>query len=380
VFGRFSSAVGLVGIDFSGRGAKMLQLRDQGGELHVVGAGLIETALPTPVGGGVVTAEQLRAAFTSGGFTGRRCVVSLPRKEVHLQSVRMPRMPDHEMKAAASWEAAQRFNLDREKMQVDYIRTGAELNGNEAREELLLIAISHETLLPRLAAVMEAGLRPVAVDTDFGAVARTFSRHCRREADTDSVRAVLDVGLSGSTVTILRGPEIAFCKALSIGGRDLTRAVSEHLQMDEAAAAELRTSRIRLATTSPMPADQDPSTDRAVYEAVRPLLGELVKEVMLCLRYYGVTFRGSPPERLIICGGDGLEPRLDSMLSQTCKLPAAYDAPYGTLGSIIGEIQTTLNRVPGPAACWAAVAGLSMRNLMNLRTARTEAPAAREAA
>src|SRR5690606_3485124 len=148
-----------------------------------------------------------------------------------------------------------------------------------------------------------AGLRPSAVDTGFGALARLFSQQFRRESDRQHVRAVLDVGHSGSTITILRGEQIAFCKPLNIGGKLVNKAASEHLQMDPAAAADLRIVRIvaeeaartgrqarcELAESgddlSGLPAI-DNATDRAVYEAVRPLVGDLTREVTLCLRYY----------------------------------------------------------------------------------------------
>ena len=92
-------------------------------------------------------------------------------------------------------------------------------------------------------------------------------------------------------------------------------------------------------------------------------MGELVKEITLCLRYYGVTFRGHPPEGIILTGGDGLEPNLSEIIAKTCKLPVSVDDGSGTLAGLIGQIQTTLGRTPGPASCWAAAVGLSLRGI-----------------
>src|SRR5262245_53784487 len=127
---RFSSNIGAVGIDFGARGVKMLQLRQSRGELHVVGGARIAAGLAGREAGRRADdaqglSAQIRAAFASGGFSGRRCVVSLPRAEVCMQSIRLPRMPDEELRQTAQWEAAQRFDLDRSEMEVDFIRTGA---------------------------------------------------------------------------------------------------------------------------------------------------------------------------------------------------------------------------------------------------------------
>ncbi len=356
---RFSGATGHVGIDFGARAIKMLQLRESRHQLRVVGAGMV--AVPATAGvvdRGSLT-DQLRGAFASGGFTGRRCVVSLRREDVQVQSVRLPRMPEDELRQAAVWEAAQRFGFDRSAMEVDVIRTGAELQGSENREEVLLIAVSHATIETWVEPIMAAGLRPTCIETHFTALARTFSR---AGSSADSVCAIVDVGATGSTAIILRGDQIAFCKSINIGGVHFDQAVAEHLQMDIEAASGLRLARIAVATGQPDAVPiSDPSIERAEYDAVRPLLGSFAKEVMLCIRYYGVTFRGRPPERLILTGGDGLEPRLSDALAHHCKLPVFHDGEVSPVKALMNDIQSSLHRPPGPPARWAVAAGLSLR-------------------
>ena len=384
--GRFSSSTGLIGIDFGSRAIKMLQVREKAGRLQVVGASRLDMSLTQPKvearqapdpdarqsgDAGEGPGDQIRAAFLSAGFRGARCVVSLAREDVCLQSIRLPKMPDDELRQSAVWEASQRFGFERHAMEVDFIRTGAMLQSGENREEVILIAASHAAIHARVEPVLAAGLRPVAVDTAFSALVRTFSRMARREADSANVRAVVEVGESGSTVLILRGDQVAFCKPIAIGGMHFNQAVAGHLQMQILQAAELRAARLSAhagaesrgaggcSSTSPT----DPATDRAVYEAVRPLMGDLVKEVTLCLRYYGVTFRGHPPDHIVLTGGDGLEPRLAEVMATACKTPVVFDDPSGTLQSLLPSIRASLNRAPGPAAMWAVALGLSLRGI-----------------
>jgi type IV pilus assembly protein PilM len=365
--------MGVVGVDFGARGAKFLQVREHNGHLTAVGAARIELDSPTPgsdprtVDGAALTA-QIREAFIAGGFTGRKCVVSLPRTDICIQSIRLPKMPDEEMRQSAVWESSQRFGFERHAMEVDFIRTGASLQSGENREEVILIAVSHAAIHARVNPLLAAGLRPIALDTGFAALVRAFSRQARREADLSTVRAIVEIGFHGSMVVILRGDQIAFCKPITIGGEQFNQAVAEHLQMDERAAGDLRCARIGSLVDGP---PTDPATDRAVYDAVRPLMGDLVKEVTLCLRYYGVTFRGKPPELIILTGGDGLEPRLGEVMSQACKAPVVFDDPLTTLGGLLPSIQKAMNRTPGPAATWTVAAGLSLRGVSARRSRRT---------
>ena len=362
---RFLSSIGSVGIDIEAHRIKILQLREHKGQLFVVGAGVVDippngSAEADPAG----LALRVRAAFASGRFTGRRCVVSLPPQDVCVQSTRLPSMPDEELVQAAAWEASQRFGLDRSAMEVDFVRTGATVQGSEDREEVLLIAASHVVIRRWIDPLLAAGLRPTAVETSFTAMARAFRRRCRREGDSDHVRAVVAVQASGSTVMILRGDELAFCKVMATGGEEFDRSVAEHLQMDLAAAQELRSARLASATANAEAEPfADPRTDRAVYEAIRPLLGGFVKQVMLCIRYYGVTFRGHPPGRIILTGSEAREPHLQEALAEHCKIPVVFEDDGLPLGALVEQIHSQHLRNPGPAGSWAVAAGLSLRGL-----------------
>jgi hypothetical protein len=59
------------------------------------------------------------------------------------------------------------------------------------------------------------------------------------------------------------------------------------------------------------------------------------------------------------------------MLGQTCKTPIGFDDDQGMLASMVGEIQASLNRQPGPAACWGAAIGLSLRGVVARRSRRS---------
>ena len=59
--GRFSSSIGLLGIDFGSRGAKLLQVREHQRQLHVVGAAHVETL--TEEGEAIDTDELTRRGY-----------------------------------------------------------------------------------------------------------------------------------------------------------------------------------------------------------------------------------------------------------------------------------------------------------------------------
>ncbi len=349
---RFRSMTGHVGIAFEAGCTRMVQVREDRSGLQVSGAASIPTAMDAAPQ--AVMADAIRSALVTGGFTGRTCVVSMPREVVWTQVARLPDMPDSEFGEAVAWEAAERFGVPRTQLQCDWIRTGG-VPGE--RQEVLLVAVDREQLDQRLDAVLAAGLRPMAVDTGFGGAARLFSRRFRRSADAGRTRALLDVGPSGSMLMVLRGSSIVFCKPVSIGGRHLDECIADRLDLDTPSAAELR--RARLQDRSAL----DPSTDGAVADALKPVLAELSRETMLCLRHYSVAIRGERPECLHLSGSEAVEPGLCDLVANLCRLETHMDDDAGTLAALQAGLDRTLPVPAGPASGWVAAAGLSLRGL-----------------
>lgn len=351
---RFRSTTGHVGIAFEDDGVRMVQVGDHRGHISVTGAAWIPLQGQDAASGSL--GESIRAAFVTGGFAGRRCVVSMPRSEVWTQVAKMPDMPDSELDEAVAWEAAERFGVARESLECDWMR----VNSQDARE-VFIIAADRGRMLPRLEAVLAAGLRPVAVDTDFCGVARLYSRRFRRDADASRARAVLDVGYSGSMLLILRGRQIVFCKSVPIGGRHLDQRVAERLDIDPSAASELRQARMNNAGTLAE------STDGAVAEAARPVLAELGRESMLCLRHFSVSVRGDRPDHIVISGAHAAEAGLAEMLESACRLPVQLDDESSCMVDLRAGLAKTMPGLCGPPQGWAAAVGLSLRGVSAAR-------------
>ena len=365
---RFRDGVGCVGVEFTDRLVRLLQIRSWKGSLDV--AGVSTQPMPMTAEPGAdqeALVARLRSAVVAGGFVGRRCVVALPRSEVQIYTTRLPEMPLDELAEAIKWEASERLGRERDSIEADFIRTGA--MGEGGRQEILIVATGTDILERRLNAVMAAGLRPMAVDTHFGAIARVMSRQHRREADQGSIRAVIEIGDVGSTMLVLHGEQIALCRSLDIGGNHLDARVSEHLGLELEAAADLRQHRLQ-GDQNHQDASVDPATDRAVHECIRPLLEELSRDVLMCMRYYGVTFKGQKPAKLMLTGAHACEPGLAAAISQRCEMPVDLDDEHGTFSHLGTSLSQARSRSNGPHSAWSIAAGLSLRSLAARRTRR----------
>ena len=355
-----------IGLDMGSHAIRMLQLRraEAGAPPVVVAAarGVLPADLPAsgPERQGALAAV-LRQMLRSGGFTGRRVVSCLPAEAIQYKNLRLPRMPADEMRAALVWEASTHLNLGpAEKLIVQYYDAGAVRQGEELRQEIILMAAATQAIDDHLALLLECDLKPLAIDALPGALARGAGVKDDPGLDAPAT-VVVDVGHLSTKTLIARRGHVAFFKSIDIGGDKFDRAVAQKLNLPLPEAADLRR---RMSQPAGPGAGDEPlfgkarreGVERAIFEAVRAETGELAREVGLCLRYYSVTFHGRRPEAILLAGGGAADPLLARVLAEDAGLAATAALPLGD-GAITGSSDLTAS---GPhASDWTVAAGLA---------------------
>lgn len=361
-----------IGLDVGTRSIKMLQFAGAADELRALASGQYVLPGDLPAHG-----PDRVAALTAGinqlldtsGFRGRRVVASLPDAMVQYKNMRLPQMPPTERTEAVKWEAADRFELDDE-ARVDYLDAGEVRQGDQVRDELILIAVNGRPLREHMEAMLHAGLRPVALEPAPVAIGRGLGRLVRREADQQEVRVIIDMGARATRVIVMRGRRILFYKPIDIGGEAINRAVAEHLEISEADAHELR-HKLRDGE------DGDPAegealfgstrrenVSRAVHDSVRPIVIDLANEIGLCLRYYSVTFRGARPNGLGLVGGEAYDTLAAKIIGEQLEMATRVICPLE--GVDLSHPHVALERRAHQAE-WAVAAGLALRQPAAMR-------------
>ncbi|MFZ9880460.1 MAG: pilus assembly protein PilM, partial [Phycisphaerales bacterium] len=246
------------------------------------------------------------------GFTGREVVLGLPRSVARMQVVRMAAVAGNDASDAVSWEASERLGIPHDSIVASSLVTGAQAQSGDTREERIVVGIDRREVAAVLETLLGAGYEPSLVEPRFASIARALSRRTRRDADVANVRAVLHIEDDGSTVLVLRGEQIAFCRELALGGRDLDAAVAARLGVSAEQAAMLRSR--RLAASAGQGPAVDAVAEDSAHVATRATLDMLAGEVaraQACVDDRGV--RAHSCGRCV--GGtarrtDQLEPRL----------------------------------------------------------------------
>ncbi|MCA9280543.1 MAG: pilus assembly protein PilM [Phycisphaeraceae bacterium] len=289
-------------------------------------------------------AREIADAAKHSGFTSNRCVIGLDDRLVRTRSVRQPPMSESEIASAIQIDGRSRlgFNQD-EPCELGWLLAGPIRQGDQARDEVILVGCQSKPIESLVMALAEHGVRTNAVEPGFVAAGRLFTRTLRRNTDTDVCSLIVDVGRTITSVIVLRGDNIAFHKSLEIGGANLDEAARLRLGLDPQTITNMRRARLRANGAAPT----DPKVERAFFESARSIIADLAHEVTLCLRYMSVTFRAGRPKFIHIIGGDANEPGLREQIFKAI----GADAPGAEAPTPDGNCD--------PA--WTVAAGLSIR-------------------
>ena len=291
-------------------------------------------------------AEAIRRALEGRDFRSRDAVLCLGADNLFVQNMRVARASGDELTKIVCFEAAGRLPFGSEEAEIRYLEADDVKQGDTVRREVILLA-SRRPSLERLLAVAErAGLRPTAIDVEPAAMLRCYARQLRREDDQERRLMFVNMGASNTMAVIARGTDTMFIKYIDVGGRHFDEAVARHLKLSLGDAAAL----CRHNADRPA-ADRDPEIARGISDAVRPALERLSQQLSLCLRYYSVTFRGQPPEKAILGGGEATE-LMAEWLSARLELPFEMGNPLRPFGE---------NHAGGPVSQWDIAAGLALR-------------------
>ncbi|MEM8783526.1 MAG: pilus assembly protein PilM [Planctomycetota bacterium] len=333
-----------IGVDVGRQSVKLVQRGRAGadGTAKIIATGrqpLPSGLSPQDEGYHQWVGSAVKAALDRGDFVGRRCVSALPSCCVTVKNLRLPKMPADELREAVNWELRDRLESDADVL-VQFLRAGEVRQGEDVREELIAMATETPFVEGHVDALCEAGLAPLAVEVSVTALARAFGERC-----AEGVHVLLDVGFESSKLLILRDGAVTFFKRIDVGGQVFDDAVANHLDMSTQDASKLR----RDFEVDASGVDRSNPSQRALYEALRGPVTELSQEIELCLRYFGVTFRGTRPDRMMLVGGEAIQSWLGVLLAEQSGFEVA-------LGDVTG------GKAGGSAPGWAVAAGLSMRS------------------
>jgi type IV pilus assembly protein PilM len=341
-----------VGIDIGKRAIKVAQVRRtaKGPELQRFGVA------PTPRGsveGGLVldppaVAQVLQGLLRSARIGARRVIVAVTGQNVLARVLRFPPIPEDEVKRAIRWEAERHLPFPVDEAVIDVQTVRQVTQDNQRTLEVLLAAAPEALVLTYIQTLQNARLTVDAIEVAALAMARGLAH-----AGSSGTHVLVNLGASMTDVAVVHDGVPQFTRTILVGGDTITQAISKLLQVDEAAAEQVKM-RYGLGWEEWPPERGEGAYAAQMVEA----LSELVTQVRRSLDFFRAQFAGVTITDMILCGGGALLRHLDRHLTGELDLPVTIGNPLD--GMQPGEQQLAAQAL---APQLAVAMGLAMRTI-----------------
>ena len=348
----FASKKDIVGIDVGSSAIKVVRLRESRGTFHLLNVGIMpldsETIVDNTIMDSTAIIDSIRNLLSSMKIKTKRVATSVSGHSVIIRKIALPIMSETELEASIQWEAEQYIPFDISEVNIDFQILGPD-PGDPSQMNVMLVAAKKDFVGDYTSLFVEAGLEPVVMDIDCFAVENMFDYNYGF-VDNEVV-ALIDLGASATSVSVLKGDTSIFTRDIQTGGNLLSEELQKRLGIssEEAERAKLGDRNI---------ADVDADT---VEEILTDAIENLVQEVQRSLDFFSATSSEDRVTKIYLTGGVSNSTQVREALEERLGISAERVDPFRNVTVNEKEFDAEYLNAIGPM--FSVAAGLAMRKV-----------------
>ncbi|MEZ6197627.1 MAG: type IV pilus assembly protein PilM [Planctomycetota bacterium] len=309
----FIKGKSVVGLDVGSNSLKAVELTKGGHGVEVTGFAQIDLPSEDPD----ARTEAVIQLIKECGFKTKRVATGVSGRAVTVRYLDMVRMDEDELRHAIRFEAEKFVPTSLDECVLDCQALDAAGDDVNGEVKVLLVAVEKTRVDELIKTVQKAGVTPDVVDVDAFALTNAWCLFTEQggglvEGEGGAV-ALVDVGASKTTVSIVKNGVSVFTREIYLGGNDLTEAVARGMALDHVQAETLKR----------CPGEQI----EQVKDAVFPVLDDIGNELQLSFDYFegqnDVTI-----DRILVCGGGSRLVFFQESLEKICEKPVEVFNPF----------------------------------------------------
>jgi len=294
----------VLGIDVGSAALKVVEVRGTWQGFEVVKA--VERQLPNE-NGVPCSPEQIAQALTellsAHAIKAAHVVSAIPAHATFVRNLQLPFRDLRKIREVLKFELEPHIPYPVEDVIVDFTKVRETEAGGC---EILAAAIPKEALAEHLHIFELAGLVPEIVDWEILGTLNGYQTW--QPATTSAPVALVNVGASKTTVTIVRDGRMQFMRSIARGGHWLTESIRQRLTLTTAQAEAQKLS--------------ERDKDRGqIAESVDIFLATLTKEIDLTLLAYTTRAAGEGIKEIILLGGSAALPEAVTAFGRHYDVP-----------------------------------------------------------
>ena len=340
----------VVGLDISSTSIKLLELSRSGDRYRV------ETYAVRPLPPNAVVeknindeaavAEVIKSLVKQSKTKIKHAAVSVAGSAVITKVIEMPAgLSDDDLENRIYIEADQYIPFPIDEVSIDFEVQGESPNDPD-QVEVLLAACRTENVDSRVSTLQLAGLEEEVVDVEAYAMERAFELVLEQLEDQDNqVVAVLDIGATMTTLSVLVDGKTVYTREQLFGGRQLTEEIQRRygLSMEEAGLAK----------------KQGGLPDDYQSEVLQPFKESVVQQVTRSLQFFFSASEYNDVDYIVLAGGVASREGLVELIEEKLGTQAMVANPFASM-SVASRVNAAALANDAPSLMVAT--GLAMRS------------------
>lgn len=400
-----------IAIDFGSASTKLLQIREDERPRLAAAA---ELPMPDSARGDTerefeYLQEFLPQVMSRGKFKGRRAVISIPGGKTLIQHLSLPRSEGISDEEIIKSQLSTEYGCSGDAIITRHSEVCEVHRSGSAQREMIVVAIPRSLVMRYVGLLRRARIEVVGVHAAPHAVVHAYAHLNRRPEDREVTTCYVNLGWSGTVVTIAHGPDLVFARQIDVGGKQLDEQIASTLRCDVTAA---RTHRLEIGDQARKTASGAPAagvsavlgvassmaggaggsgsgsggfapgvgaSDRRGSGTPEPGMGEkvgqpvdsarldelniselidvLADELSMSMRYHKGLFPERSIDRVIFLGGESRQMWLCRHLTNELSLPAQLGDPM-TRYAVEDGLETPGLDLGQPQPGWSVACGL----------------------
>lgn len=345
-----------IGLDIGSSAIKLVQLKPAGRVLALQNFG-IEPVPPQTIVDGVILnhsglVDAIKNLTRRIHLKGKAIALAASGNSVIIKRLTIPAMEGAALDEQMEWEVRQNIPFSRDDVVVDYEVLVKQTPSGQM--EVLLVAAKREIVAQYQQVVRDAGFQPVIVDAAALALQNSVELGIGF-APGDTI-AIINVGATYSTLSIVTDGRPSFNRDLGTGGNTYTEAIQRQLgvSLDGAEAYKVGGA---FAASGAM-ADVVP---QEVHRILWQVSEQVAEEFQRSLDFYMNDAIDARLSRIYLSGGSCLVPQLPKAIQDRSRIPVEIINPFARVVVDTRRFDVEYLRVNAPVATVAF--GLAVRRV-----------------
>lgn len=304
------------GLDIGSSSIKLVKMENRGSNYAIRSMGIrdlpVETIVAEEIKDRDTVIFNIQTLVEQTDPKIKEVVLSISGHGVLTDKFTIDRKSGSEAEQAILFEAEQRAPFDVEDVTMDYhvINVDEEMN----KMDVLLVAARNEFLASYLDVVVEAGLKPVLVDTDAFAILNSYE--INYDIDPERVTALVNVGYDVTNITFVKDGRYHSTRDVSAGSRIIYDTIQREFRLNQELAAKA------------LRGEMETSIDQDMLKAtIVTSAEEMISGIEVAFSYFRSLAKINTIDWIILSGGSALIPYLPEFIQSKLNVPIEIANP-----------------------------------------------------